>query len=191
MSGQGKKRSELPKELLGFFEPVGGIKLDTELSLFSKFTPLFTFDYMMLEQILEHRWYKDLEALRKYLKTAVGYYWDSNVFRFSDIYGHEYSFSIYLGTGKKLDEDTVTIFSATGTHNLGTFLIEPSITKKLLKIAEEYTKGFCACSLCKSKMKIADIAGSYFGGRYCKRCWEEGYEGKESMKTIEARESYD
>jgi hypothetical protein len=189
MSGQGKRVSELPKELQGFFAPQGGVKEPNE-PVYSKFTPSFTFDYMMFERILEHGWYKDLEALRKYLKAAVGYYWDMNVFRFSDIYGHEYSFGVCLGAGKQLGKDTVTIFSATGSHNLGTFLIEPGVTKKLLKIAEKYTEGFCACSLCGEMIKKVDIAGSYFGGCYCVSCWETGYQGHESMKAVEARESY-
>jgi len=50
--------------------------------------------------------------------------------------------------------------------------------------------GKCLCSLCREEMKLVDIAGAYYGGRFCKRCWEEGYKGSEPMKAVEARESY-
>ncbi len=154
--------------------------------MFTNFVTSYTFNYIHFQKLIESKDYLFLGELRKFLKEIIGEYWDNNPFRFSNIYGTEFEFQI----SNNKDGNYIVIFSSTGDHNLGAYPIVPGVVKQILIAADDYTHGFCKCSLCQEKIKIIDITGSYFGGRYCKRCWEEGYKGRESMKTVEARESY-
>lgn len=180
MRGKGKTAKELELKVRGFYYE------DNQDSWFSRFTPSYTFDYLAFGRLINTGLYKNLEELRKYLKEATGYYWDNNVFRFSNIYGTEFAFSINLDK----NGDTITVFSATSDHNLRNWQIAPGVVDEILKTADMFTMGKCLCSLCREEMKLVDIAGAYYGGRFCKRCWEEGYKRSESMKAVEARESY-
>lgn len=49
----------------------------------------------------------------------------------------------------------------------------------------DWLNGYVHCSDCDTRIKKSDIAGGYFAGVYCQKCWN----GK--WKEIEAQENYD
>ena len=148
---------------------------------YCKFETKYIFNYIDFVKLFETGDYKNLEELRKYLKGLVGNFYDNNVFYFSNIYGQDFSFLVY---------DNISIFAENGQHNLGTYDLSVTGARVALAVADKYTKGYCNCSMCSEEIKIVDIAGQYFGGRFCKRCWFDGWNGHEAMQEVEGRETY-
>jgi hypothetical protein len=169
-----KKLEDIPENIRCFYRT-------DKYGAYCKFETKYIFNYMDFITMIENGNYKNLEELRVYLKGFVGNYFDNNVFYFSDIYGETFSFLIY---------DKISLFTGTGSHNLGVYDLSKDGAREAVKVAERYTAGFCKCSMCGEEIEIAKIAGGYFGGRYCSRCWLEGYQGREAMKAVEARETY-
>jgi hypothetical protein len=169
-----KKLEDIPENIRCFYRT-------DQYGAYCKFETKYVFNYMDFVSLFETGNYKNLEELRVYLKGFVGNYFDNNPFYFSNIYGDTFSFLVF---------DTISIFAENGQYNLGTYDLSSSGAAVALAVADKYTKGYCNCSMCGEEIKIVDIAGSYFGGRYCSRCWLEGYQGKESMKSVEARENH-
>lgn len=56
---------------------------------------------------------------------------------------------------------------------------------KVKTVLDEYIEGMIKCSDCGIKIKKSEIAGRYFAGGYCKKCWDK------TWKEIESKETYD
>jgi len=76
-------------------------------------------------------------------------------------------------------------------RSLGFFTIDPhDVPSKdfidwILKTTEEFINGIIHCSSCGKEINVSEIAGNYFAGVYCQKCWDTKY------KELEANESYD
>jgi hypothetical protein len=57
--------------------------------------------------------------------------------------------------------------------------------ERIIEILKDYSKSFIRCTKCSKRIPVSEIAGSYFAGRYCDHCWNEG-----GMKEKEAKETY-
>ena len=71
--------------------------------------------------------------------------------------------------------------------------IPKDIIDYLAKRMEMYSSGKIECSDCREEINISDVAGRYFAGSYCWKCWT-GKQGKHKDKggwcEVERNESY-
>jgi len=157
----------------------------------SNLTPAIIFNYMDFRKLLMSddiaKLCDDLEELRGYVADAVGFKWGNGFFRFSNIFGNEYTFLI---TGNHKGWRL-----AVWDHHGGASIATTSIPKdskergevitKVLKATERHTVGYIQCSACKEEVPIATAnKHAYFAGRYCDTCWDSKY------KQLEANENY-
>jgi hypothetical protein len=104
----------------------------------------------------------------------------------TNIYGEVFVWSCY-GNGN------LTVWDSTGGLTIASGclpvqneepLIRAKAVRKYTKRMEEFSSGLIHCSDCDDTIKIHEIAGKYFAGGYCEKCWS----GK--WKAIEAKENY-
>lgn len=154
------------------------------------------------------------------LKVITGYNFDDGKLILSNLYGDWFSISIYR-TGavngsirhkelqKKFGDNVklnyvydISMWDYKGTTGLynSEFVVEsydsfiPKDTiKQMIKLMEDYTKGIIPCSDCGNEIKLTEVSGSYFAGRYCKDCWL-GNKGKHKdvggWQKVESQETY-
>jgi hypothetical protein len=142
---------------------------------------------------------KELEECRILLKKISGFMWDSNISRFSNIYGTEFKFMLFENGGynhqKKEFEGNgtfeISVWDIKGQTSIYNHIIIPEekrsdFIQDMLQITERWTKGEVRCSDCKDWMSYEDNKKHhYFAGIYCDKCWD----GK--WKAIEAKENYE
>jgi hypothetical protein len=127
------------------------------------------------------------------LKEIIGYKYGNSHIRWSNIFGDEFAFHVYLQPNKK--NWSFTVWDYKGNTSLGTNyqpvidsdtdIMSKDVYDWFKKITENYTHNIVSCSACNKQINKADIAGRYFAGIYCKHCWETKY------KAIEAKETYE
>ncbi len=124
--------------------------------------------------------------LMKQVKFATGYHWNNrNVhMRWNShllhmgIYVSEKSINVSFNTsfGSEL------IAQAFCTHAESSTDEWKAKVDEMFRRVEQYTKGIYHCSDCDAEM--TEIAGRYFAGIYCEKCWAQKW------KAIEAKETY-
>ncbi len=156
----------------------------------SAFVPVVIFDYIQMQQMLmgDLKLLTDnLERLRIYIRDTTKYGWDSPIFRFSNIYGTEFAFQIYIVA------DTATIHVWDYRGNTGVFdgVLDNVIQQRkktmdtIFEICEKWTAGQIMCSDCHKWIDyIENKKHIYFAGVFCSSCWETKW------KAIEAKENY-
>lgn len=125
------------------------------------------------------------------LKDSFSYKWgNSHKFLQITMQGHLFTFSVYSDKNNW----TINLWDVTGANALGSYSV-PIIDKEkdilpnetffsIIDDCEDFVRGVQSCSGCKTKIKKEEIAGQYFAGRYCEKCWESKY------RAMEARETY-
>jgi hypothetical protein len=133
----------------------------------------------------------ELEEERKKLKKISGYMFDNANYRFSNIYGTEFSFSIYEEKYKEISTGKfyVKVWDYLGQTSIFNREIfkenEDEFIKDLLFHSDKWSQGEVKCSECNKWISYQENRRhTYFAGIYCSDCWE----GK--WKAIEAKESY-
>lgn len=178
------KMDDIPPQIQQFF-----FSRDTEI--YSHFEPEFHFNYLQFQKMLkEIPWgelNKKLEDLRKFLKNRVGYFWDSGTIKFTDLFGHPYTFA--LGVDDRNDSyHSVTIWDGVGNTAIYQYMgtRDKAITiEEIEKAAELYSRGFVHCSRCN--IEFPWLHGHHiFAAIYCSDCWHN-----HGMKEQEARTNYD
>jgi hypothetical protein len=145
-------------------------------------------------------------VVRKAIKPIVNYGWDSGILRVSNIYGDEFSISIFLGKNKGIPSGwNINIWNHMGSSTIGVWNKpykdnDDKLTREeisdIKKRLEEYSHHIQHCSDCSSTMPTGkdikkteehqkEYGGMYFAGRYCLDCWERKW------KAIEAKETYE
>ena len=75
-------------------------------------------------------------------------------------------------------------------YKTGYFIADPDqpipepILEGILKALYNYIQGIIKCHGCGKEISFGQIAGAYFAGRYCEKCWESKF------RKLEAKESY-
>jgi len=136
---------------------------------------------------------KDADSLNHYeneLKNVVGYRY-GNHHRFLQIVsgGHLFSFNIYLMEHKNMWEihlwDTTGNRTVIGTSfkvvNKETDCIPDDEFNKIIDACRDFMNGTYICSGCGEKTK--HIAGRYFAGQYCQKCWDNKYKAREASEN--------
>jgi hypothetical protein len=169
-----------PKEMLDTLD-------QTTTRWFPKFDASLVFNYMDIGRVILETSRQDKEGLQKLFREQLGLYWDNSNMRFSNIYGEEFCVSVY---------GQIHVWNHTGSTSVGHYPVTKAGVKQMLTDAEEWTSGGMTCSGCGEKMKRSEVAGHFFAGAYCARCWNEDWIDKngkrhENMKAVESREKYD
>jgi hypothetical protein len=136
---------------------------------------------------------REAESLNDYenrIKHVVGYRYSAKKFLQTISSGNLFVFHVHLMEHKKLWD--IHIWDSTGNRTVictsfnmiskETDCIPNDEFEKILIACREYASGTYICSGCKTKTN--HIAGHYFAGQYCQKCWDDKY------KAIEARENY-
>lgn len=124
------------------------------------------------------------------MREMSGYQYGNRHLQWSNIFGHMFAISVYSAG----DQWTISVWDHTGGTSVcslsqeivdkETDVLSSENYNKLSEETKAFSQGKIRCSDCKQHINQADIAGSYFAGRYCEDCWE----GK--WKAIEAKETY-
>lgn len=139
---------------------------------------------------------ESLNHIENEFKKIVEYRW-GNQHRFLQIIsgGHLFVFSVYFQTTKNPNKQiwNVTIWNDSGGIGVTSAnfpvvdkendTIPTDIFHKLIQDCCDYSNNIYKCSGCGNKMN--KIAGQYFAGIYCQKCWDSKY------KAMEVRETYD
>jgi len=130
------------------------------------------------------------------LKEATGYQFDNNkTFIQLGGCGDLFSFSIRAIYTPKFKAWDLHIWDYKGITSITNFTV-PLINKetdvftkevyyKLDQKAREFLTGKIDCSKCHTQLNKNEVAGTFFAGSYCVKCWEGG------MKREAALENYD
>jgi len=151
-----------------------------------KFKPDISFNYyVFIKMFMENldTIEEDLKLLRKTIKESFNCAYDSVSTRVSNIYGYEFSFSIY---GKDL-----FLWDHSGGTAIGNVLLDDDLTarkeqlNKMIQLTEKFTNGIIECGLCGKDMNYQENRSHrYHAGIYCFDCWMS------KIKEIEAKETY-
>jgi hypothetical protein len=147
---------------------------------YCSFEPVTVFNYMKFKEFFENptNVEEDLNKLEKYIYKCVSYKWGNSHFRFSNIFGHEFTFQIH--------GNTVHIWDAFGSVSLGNYPLSPDSFNEIMEISKRWVLGEKKCSDCGTWMNYRENEKHrYFAGIYCLDCWNRKW------KAIEAKESYD
>jgi hypothetical protein len=132
--------------------------------------------------------------IRKELKEATSYQFDSSHLILTDIYGNPYSIIIFLNKDKTVFE--INIWNFNGSISILTVKINVTgdykefklsfedYNKIMNKITKFYTDDIVPCNECGKDINWKTAAGRYFAGLFCEKCWESKW------KAIEAKETY-
>lgn len=135
---------------------------------------------------------KSLSWWEQKVKDAVSHKWgNSHVFLQTTLLGHYFRFSIHAST--KYWE--IHVWDMSGSNSICNYqtklvdkkadVLSDDLFSKIVTDCEDFIRGIQICSGCQAKIKQTEIAGQYFAGRYCKKCWDTKY------RAIEAAESYE
>lgn len=99
---------------------------------------------------------------------------------------------IYDKEGRATNVFEIHLWDSTGLCALGGWtviqapdeIIGKEMQKAIREACELFVQGKLHCSDCREVILKSEIAGSYFAGKYCEKCWE----GK--WRAIEAKETY-
>jgi hypothetical protein len=100
----------------------------------------------------------------------------------TDIYGMPFVWSWH--------GSTLTVYDAVGGTTVANGYFQGKgdrrkVINEVVNRMEEFTQGYTHCSDCGTRIKYhGEVAGRYFAGVYCEKCWD----GK--WKAIEAKETY-
>lgn len=137
-----------------------------------------------------------LNHIEDQFKTIVGYRW-GNMHRFLQIIsgGHLFVFAVYFQKTINPNKQywCVDVWNESGGISVSNVTfpvidkendkIPSDIFNKIINDCCDYGNNIYKCSGCGTKMN--KIAGQYFAGIYCQKCWDTKY------KAIEAKETYD
>ncbi len=139
----------------------------------------------------------EIEDNRKKLRAASGYAFDNNISRFRNMYDDEFLFIINEKTKKNEETNKfektnifeVYVWNISDISVISIVLTNENKKEVIAKISDYcnlWSLGKIHCSDCDKIMDYEETKNNrYFGGIYCKECWE----GK--WKKIEAEETYD
>lgn len=126
------------------------------------------------------------------IKDAVGYRCgNSHIFLQTTLLGHYFRFSVY--TYQKTWQ--IHVWDMSGSNAIGSYrtnivaketdTLSTELFAAMITDCEDFIKGTQKCSGCTTKIKKEEIAGQYFAGRYCKKCWDTKYKAIEAVETYE------
>ena len=132
---------------------------------------------------------QELNLIKKYYKSKFNYFQDANFFRFSNIYGTEFSFTIIHEKYAEKDIYVLSVWDYTGNTLIFSSKIpdtdRKSFFNKLEKACDEFSNGFINCIGCGKLIPFAaNQSQRYYGGIFCKSCWDNKW------KDIEEKEDY-
>jgi len=137
---------------------------------------------------------REVDSLNHYedeLKKVVGYKY-GNTHRFLQTIsgGHLFAFHIHFIEHRKLWD--IHLWDTAGNRtviNIEFSIIDKEIDcipdkefNRIIIACRDFMSGTYICNGCNEKTK--HIAGHYFAGQYCQKCWDSKY------KAIEASENY-
>lgn len=137
------------------------------------------------------------DEIRIAMKVITGYQYDNGKVLWTNIYGDPFSIMVSeTKKGKSIKDESdymLSVWLFNGSFSLGekpfkakyNNKLPADVYKWLMNITENFHNGLFNCSGCQEKTLISEIAGQFYAGRYCKKCWETKY------KAIEAKENYD
>lgn len=99
----------------------------------------------------------------------------------TDIYGHHFVWNWH--------GSTLTVYDEVGGTTVANGHFKDAdrqkVINEVIRRMEDFTCGYIHCSDCGTRIKYhGEVAGRYFAGVYCQKCWD----GK--WKAIEAKETY-
>lgn len=131
-----------------------------------------------------------IKIKEKFNKVATGifglYYDNCANLIMSDTFGHLYSVGVHKNNNSTYnfhlwdDSGASSLLSFTTKNNL----LSKEEIDKIEKVMCNYREGIINCSDCGKEIYKHEIAGRYFAGQYCQRCWDTKW------KAIEAKETY-
>jgi len=120
------------------------------------------------------------EELSFTVTAASGRVWTILGHRDALINGKEWDVNVWDETG-----NTTVIAFRFPIQDMQTDTLPTREFQRIITACENYRKGTGSCSACKTELKLTEIAGRYFAGIYCTKCWETKYRAIEAAETYE------
>jgi len=133
---------------------------------------------------------QELNLIKKYYKVKFNYFQDANFFRFSNIYGTEFSFLVTQDKYMENDIYVLSVWDYTGNTLVFAGKIPDknrvSFIRSFEKAIDNYSNGIIKCGECKKDISYQqNRSHRHFAAIYCDNCWNSKW------KAIEAKEKYD
>jgi hypothetical protein len=169
------------------------VKSDTKLII-----PISIFKKMYQYKVPIKKLKEYVEDFQSFRNKWIGYNLGNSCVLYQSTKGNKYTISIYPdiryegSVTKELGTASFNMWDENGCESLlslenCSWESAPTVEflDKLYNTIKDYEEGIIHCSDCGKPLKVGEVAGSYFAGRYCEHCWETKW------KAIEAAETYD
>jgi hypothetical protein len=161
-----------------------------------RFTPVLVFESHEFIHLLEGdlgELVADLVNLKNYMRDCTGYGWGNTHQRVQNIFGDEFSFSIYPVEKRRGQTDyNLSVWNEGGSLNIFIGTIPVGVPERkqfcadLFKCLDRFSRGYVQCTHCHQEILYWESRERrFYAGIYCPDCWDKIYAKKEAQENYE------